>query len=153
MSGHIFYWIKFPFNIITFILGFLNFSLFNFLDLSIFVTSSCSKIYFESFCVNYFLFVLKANNTHRVSFWRSLSAFGISYAISSLVSISLIYGCMPSMAFIFLATATSGCPSSSLLRILAVSDFWMFLIAAVLATTEAASSLTFWTSRVFGSKF
>merc|ERR1712146_708257 len=40
--------------------------------------------------------------------------------IPSLLSISLICGCMPSMAFIFLATSTSGCPSSSLLRILAV---------------------------------
>merc|ERR1712083_47355 len=52
--------------------------------------------------------------------------------IPSLLSISLIYGCMPSMAFIFLATSTSGCPSSSLLRILAVRAFWMFLMAAVL---------------------
>merc|ERR1719240_364394 len=34
--------------------------------------------------------------------------------IPSLLSISLICGCMPSMAFIFLATSTSGCPSSSL---------------------------------------
>merc|ERR1712032_924234 len=40
--------------------------------------------------------------------------------IPSLLSISLICGCIPSMAFIFLATSTSGCPSSSLLRILAV---------------------------------
>merc|ERR1711918_5490 len=36
--------------------------------------------------------------------------------IPSLLSISLIYGCIPSMAFIFLATSTSGCPSSSLLN-------------------------------------
>merc|ERR1719329_711146 len=43
--------------------------------------------------------------------------------IPSLLSISLIYGCIPSMAFIFLATSTSGCPSSSLLRILAVRAF------------------------------
>merc|ERR1712167_404223 len=41
---------------------------------------------------------------------------------------------------IFLATSTSGCPSS-LLRILAVSAFWMFLIAAVLATAASASPL------------
>merc|ERR1719453_2439762 len=40
--------------------------------------------------------------------------------IPSLLSISLICGCIPSMAFIFLATSTSGCPTSSLLRILAV---------------------------------
>merc|ERR1719263_1197015 len=48
---------------------------------------------------------------------------------------------MPSMAFIFLATSTSGCPSSSLLRILAVSTFWMFLMAAVLATAASPSPL------------
>ena len=45
------------------------------------------------------------------------------------------------MAFIFLATSTSGCPSSSLLRILAVRAFWMFLMAAVLATAASASPL------------
>merc|ERR550525_1919535 len=45
---------------------------------------------------------------------------------STLLSISLICGCIPSMAFIFLATSKSGCPSSSLLRILAVRAFWMF---------------------------
>merc|ERR1719263_785332 len=50
--------------------------------------------------------------------------------IPSLLSISLICGCIPSMAFIFLATSTRGCPSSSLLRILAVRAFWMVLIAA-----------------------
>ncbi len=61
--------------------------------------------------------------------------------IPSLLSISLIYGCIPSMAFIFLATSTSGYPSSSLLRILAVSAFWIFLMAAVLATAAAVSSL------------
>ena len=61
--------------------------------------------------------------------------------IPSLLSISLIYGCMPSMAFIFLATSTSGCPSSSLLRILAVRAFWMFLMAAVLATAASPSPL------------
>merc|ERR1711934_865617 len=61
--------------------------------------------------------------------------------IPSLLSISLIYGCMPSMAFIFLATSTRGCPSSSLLRILAVRDFWMFLMAAVLATAASPSPL------------
>ena len=61
--------------------------------------------------------------------------------IPSLLSISLIYGCIPSMAFIFLATSTSGCPSSSLLRILAVRAFWMFLMAAVLATAASASPL------------
>ena len=43
---------------------------------------------------------------------------------------SLIYGCMPSMAFIFLATSASGCPSSSLLRILAVKDFWRVATAS-----------------------
>merc|ERR1712032_102738 len=59
--------------------------------------------------------------------------------IPSLLSISLICGCIPSMAFIFLATSTSGCPSSSLLRILAVRAFWMFLMAAVLATAASAS--------------
>merc|ERR1719198_829494 len=48
---------------------------------------------------------------------------------------------MPSMAFIFLATSTSGCPSSSLLRILAVRAFWMFLMAAVLATAASPSPL------------
>merc|ERR1719263_2078482 len=48
---------------------------------------------------------------------------------------------MPSMAFIFLATSTSGCPSSSLLRILAVRAFWMFLMAAVLATAASPSAL------------
>merc|ERR1719155_352298 len=72
------------------------------------------------------------------TFWRVLMAFSRTGStdcmIPSLLSISLICGCMPSMAFIFLATSTSGCPSSSLLRILAVRDFWMFLIAAVLAT-------------------
>ena len=61
--------------------------------------------------------------------------------IPSLLSMSLIYGCMPSMAFIFLATSTNGCPSSSLLRILAVSAFWMFLMAAVLATAASPSPL------------
>merc|ERR1712127_625245 len=45
------------------------------------------------------------------------------------------------MAFIFLATSTSGCPSSSLLRILAVRAFWMFLMAAVLATAASPSPL------------
>merc|ERR1719387_3496285 len=45
------------------------------------------------------------------------------------------------MAFIFLATSTSGCPSSSILRILAVRAFWMFLMAAVLATAASASPL------------
>ncbi len=59
------------------------------------------------------------------------------------VPASLIYGCIPSMAFIFLATSTSGCPSSSLFKILAVRAFWMFLMAAVLAT---AASLTPWAS-------
>merc|ERR1719247_2349850 len=61
--------------------------------------------------------------------------------IPSLLYISLIYGCMPSMAFIFLVTSTSGCPSSSLLRILAVRAFWMFLMAAVLATAASPSPL------------
>merc|ERR1719156_512764 len=45
------------------------------------------------------------------------------------------------MAFIFLATSTRGCPSSSLLRILAVRAFWMFLMAAVLATAASESPL------------
>ena len=79
------------------------------------------------------------------TFWRVLMAFSRTGStdcmIPSLLSISLIYGCMPSMAFIFLATSTSGCPSSSLLRILAVRDFWMFLIAAVLATAASPSPL------------
>merc|ERR1719480_563201 len=35
------------------------------------------------------------------------------------------------MAFIFLGTSTRGCPSSSLLRILAVRAFWMFLMAGL----------------------
>ena len=61
--------------------------------------------------------------------------------IPSLLSMSLIYGCMPSMAFIFLATSTNGCPSSSLFKILAVSAFWMFLMAAVLATAASPSPL------------
>ena len=74
--------------------------------------------------------------------------------IPSLLSISLIYGCIPSMAFIFLATSTSGCPSSSLLRILAVSAFWMFLMAAVLATAASASPLASacWASESFDSR-
>merc|ERR1719247_69671 len=55
--------------------------------------------------------------------------------IPSLLSISLICGCIPSMAFIFLATSTS------LLRILAVRALWMFLMAAVLATAASASPL------------
>merc|ERR1712199_19840 len=79
------------------------------------------------------------------TFWRVLMAFSRTGStdcmIPSLLSISLIYGCMPSMAFIFLATSTSGCPSSSLFKILAVRAFWMFLIAAVLATAAALSSL------------
>ena len=79
------------------------------------------------------------------TFWRVLMAFSRTGStdcmIPSLLSISLIYGCIPSIAFIFLATSTSGCPSSSLLRILAVRAFWMFLIAAVLATADALSSL------------
>merc|ERR1719152_439851 len=48
---------------------------------------------------------------------------------------------MPSMAFIFLATSTSGCPSSSLFKILAVRAFWMLLMAAVLATAVSPSPL------------
>ena len=79
------------------------------------------------------------------TFWRVLMAFSRTGStdcmIPSLLSISLIYGCIPSMAFIFLATSTSGCPSSSLLRILAVRAFWMFLMAAVLATAASASPL------------
>merc|ERR1712216_475352 len=79
------------------------------------------------------------------TFWRVLMVFSRTGStdcmIPSLLSISLIYGCMPSMAFIFLATSTSGCPSSSLLRILAVRAFWMFLMAAVLATAASPSPL------------
>ena len=79
------------------------------------------------------------------TFWRVLMAFSRTGStdcmIPSLLSMSLIYGCMPSMAFIFLATSTSGCPSSSLLRILAVRAFWMFLMAAVLATAASPSPL------------
>merc|ERR1719329_1767277 len=84
--------------------------------------------------------------------------------IPSLLSISLIYGCIPSMDWLdglhdtesslhivdlwlhtldglhLLTTSTSGCPSSSLLRILAVRAFWMFLMAAVLATAASPSS-------------
>ena len=79
------------------------------------------------------------------TFWRVLMAFSRTGStdcmIPSLRSISLICGCMPSMAFIFLATSTSGCPSSSLFKILAVRAFWMFLMAAVLATAAALSSL------------
>merc|ERR1719206_624693 len=79
------------------------------------------------------------------TFWRVLMAFSRTGStdcmIPSLLSISLIYGCIPSMAFIFLATSTSGYPSSSLLRILAVRAFWMFLMAAVLATAASASPL------------
>merc|ERR1719352_2152836 len=79
------------------------------------------------------------------TFWRVLMAFSRTGStdcmIPSLLSMSLIYGCMPSMAFIFLATSTRGCPSSSLLRILAVRDFWMFLMAAVLATAASPSPL------------
>merc|ERR1719329_780947 len=37
--------------------------------------------------------------------------------------------------------STSGCPSSSLLRILAVRAFWMFLMAAVLATAASPSPM------------
>merc|ERR1719506_2794604 len=79
------------------------------------------------------------------TFWRVLMAFSNTGStdcmIPSLLSISLIYGCMPSMAFIFLANSTSGCPSSSLLRILAVRAFWMFLMAAVLETAASPSPL------------
>merc|ERR1712132_31737 len=79
------------------------------------------------------------------TFWRVLMAFSRTGStdcmIPSLLSISLIYGCIPSMAFIFLATSTSGCPSSSLLRILAVRAFWIFLMAAVLATAASPSPL------------
>merc|ERR1719146_374616 len=79
------------------------------------------------------------------TFWRVLMAFSRTGStdcmIPSLLSISLIYGCIPSMAFIFLATSTSGCPSSSLFKILAVRAFWMFLMAAVLATAASASPL------------
>merc|ERR1712100_130501 len=79
------------------------------------------------------------------TFWRVLMAFSRTGStdcmIPSLLSMSLIYGCIPSMAFIFLATSTSGCPSSSLLRILAVRAFWMFLMAAVLATAASPSPL------------
>merc|ERR1719506_1275905 len=75
------------------------------------------------------------------TFWRVLMAFSNTGStdcmIPSLLSISLIYGCIPSMAFIFLDTSTSGCPSSSLLRILAVRAFWMFLMEAVLATAAS----------------
>src|SRR6056300_1667077 len=79
------------------------------------------------------------------TFWRVLMAFSRTGStdcmIPSLLSISLIWGCIPSMAFIFLATSTRGCPSSSLLRILAVRAFWMFLMAAVLATAASPSPL------------
>merc|ERR1712025_5259 len=79
------------------------------------------------------------------TFWRVLMAFSRTGStdcmIPSLLSISLIWGCMPSMAFIFLATSTRGCPSSSLLRILAVRAFWMFLMAVVLATAASESPL------------
>ena len=40
--------------------------------------------------------------------------------VPSLLSISLIYGAIPSMVFIILATSTIGCPSSSPFRILVV---------------------------------
>merc|ERR1719444_741891 len=79
------------------------------------------------------------------TFWRVLMAFSRTGStdcmIPSLLYISLIYGCIPSMALIFLVTSTSGCPSSSLLRILAVRAFWMFLMAAVLATAASPSPL------------
>ena len=77
------------------------------------------------------------------TFWRVLMAFSRTGStdcmIPSLLSISLIWGCIPSIAFIFLATSTRGCPSSSLLRILAVRAFWIFLMAAVFATAASAS--------------
>ena len=47
---------------------------------------------------------------------------------------------LPSMAFIFLATSTSGCPSSSLLRILAVRDFWMVAVMATVASPSLPAS-------------
>merc|ERR1712222_123580 len=57
-------------------------------------------------------------------------------------SLHIVDLCLHSLdGFIFLATSTSGCPSSSLLRILAVRAFWMFLMAAVLATAASASPL------------
>merc|ERR1719453_1410212 len=74
-----------------------------------------------------------AHSSNIKTFWRVLMAFSRTGStdcmIPSLLSISLIYGCIHSIAFIFLATSTSGCPSSSLLRILAVRAFWMFLMA------------------------
>merc|ERR1719337_464828 len=76
------------------------------------------------------------------TFWRVLMAFSRTGSTDCMIprrrSISLIWGCMPSMAFILRATSTRGWPSSSLLRILAVRAFWMFLIAAVLATAASA---------------
>ena len=79
------------------------------------------------------------------TFYSVLMAFSSTGStdciIPSLLSMSLIYGCIPSIAFIFLATSTSGCPSYNLLRILAVRAFWMFLIAAVLATAASPSPL------------
>ena len=79
------------------------------------------------------------------TFWRVLMAFSRTGStdcmIPSLLSMSLIYGCIPSIAFIFLATSTRGCPSSSLFKILAVKAFWIFLMAAVLATAASASPL------------
>merc|ERR1719272_2386737 len=100
----------------------------------------------------YFLKLLQIDASHffpipltSTTFWRVLMAFSRTGStdcmIPRLLSISLICGCMPSMAFIFLATSTSGCPSSSLLRIIAVRDFWMFLMAAVLATAASPSPL------------
>merc|ERR1719171_3237028 len=48
------------------------------------------------------------------------------------------------MAFIFLATSTSGCPSSSILRILAVRAFWMLVLMYLqgwtISSTAAAAT-------------
>ena len=60
----------------------------------------------------------------------------------SLLSISLIYGCMPSMAFIFLATSTNLSPSLNLVNIFVVRGFWMFLMAAVMAESAARPPLS-----------
>jgi hypothetical protein len=48
--------------------------------------------------------------------------------IPSLLSISLIYVSMSSMAFIFLATSTSGYPSSSLLRTSFSGVFYFYIL-------------------------
>ena len=89
------------------------FKIFNvyFLFLSKFINFALLKILNNDIFSNLFLCVLRVNWTRRVNSRESLGAFGSSYAITRL------------------------------LFILAVRDFWMFLMAAVLATEASPSTL------------